>query len=67
MIAPMCQYSAVDGSMTDWHLIPLRHPNYWLSGCLELRLDSGMAASFEWDPRKAADNYAKHRVTFNEA
>ena len=19
-IAPMCQYSAVDGSMTDWHL-----------------------------------------------
>jgi 2,4-dienoyl-CoA reductase-like NADH-dependent reductase (Old Yellow Enzyme family) len=23
VIAPMCQYSAVDGAMTDWHLI---HP-----------------------------------------
>jgi 2,4-dienoyl-CoA reductase-like NADH-dependent reductase (Old Yellow Enzyme family) len=23
VIAPMCQYSAVDGSMTDWHLIHL--------------------------------------------
>ncbi|TZG29153.1 NADH:flavin oxidoreductase/NADH oxidase [Sphingomonas montanisoli] len=23
IIAPMCQYSAVDGSMTDWHLIHL--------------------------------------------
>jgi uncharacterized DUF497 family protein len=26
-----------------------------------------MAASFEWDPRKAADNYAKHGVGFDEA
>ena len=26
-----------------------------------------MAASFEWDPRKAADNYAKHGVSFDEA
>ncbi|HEY1983464.1 MAG TPA: NADH:flavin oxidoreductase/NADH oxidase [Xanthobacteraceae bacterium] len=25
VIAPMCQYSAVDGSMTDWHLIHLGH------------------------------------------
>src|SRR5262249_47390882 len=23
IIAPMCQYSAVDGCMTDWHLIHL--------------------------------------------
>ena len=23
MIAPMCQYSAVDGSATDWHMIHL--------------------------------------------
>src|SRR5438067_13623692 len=23
LIAPMCQYSAVDGCMTDWHLIHL--------------------------------------------
>ena len=23
VIAPMCQYSAVDGAMTDWHLIHL--------------------------------------------
>jgi 2,4-dienoyl-CoA reductase-like NADH-dependent reductase (Old Yellow Enzyme family) len=22
VIAPMCQYSAVDGCMTDWHVIP---------------------------------------------
>jgi uncharacterized DUF497 family protein len=26
-----------------------------------------MAASFEWDPRKAADNYGKHGVSFDEA
>jgi 2,4-dienoyl-CoA reductase-like NADH-dependent reductase (Old Yellow Enzyme family) len=25
VIAPMCQYSAVDGAMTDWHLIHLGH------------------------------------------
>jgi 2,4-dienoyl-CoA reductase-like NADH-dependent reductase (Old Yellow Enzyme family) len=23
MVSPMCQYSAVDGSATDWHLIHL--------------------------------------------
>ena len=23
VVAPMCQYSAVDGTMTDWHLIHL--------------------------------------------
>ena len=25
IIAPMCQYSAIDGCMTDWHLIHLGH------------------------------------------
>ena len=25
VIAPMCQYSAIDGGMTDWHLIHLGH------------------------------------------
>ena len=25
VIAPMCQYSAVDGAMTDWHVIHLGH------------------------------------------
>ena len=25
VIAPMCQYSAVDGAATDWHLIHLGH------------------------------------------
>jgi 2,4-dienoyl-CoA reductase-like NADH-dependent reductase (Old Yellow Enzyme family) len=25
VIAPMCQYSAIDGRMTDWHLIHLGH------------------------------------------
>ncbi len=26
-----------------------------------------MALEFEWDPKKAAANYAKHRVRFEEA
>jgi hypothetical protein len=26
-----------------------------------------MALSFEWDPRKAAANFRKHRVSFDEA
>ena len=25
IIAPMCQYSAEDGSATDWHMIHLGH------------------------------------------
>ena len=25
VIAPMCQYSALDGSATDWHMIHLGH------------------------------------------
>ena len=25
VVAPMCQYSAVDGCMTDWHIIHLGH------------------------------------------
>ena len=25
VIAPMCQYSAVDGAATDWHLVHLGH------------------------------------------
>jgi len=25
MVSPMCQYSAIDGSATDWHLIHLGH------------------------------------------
>ena len=25
VVAPMCQYSAVDGCMTDWHVIHLGH------------------------------------------
>src|SRR6202007_2743746 len=25
VVAPMCQYSAVDGCMTDWHAIHLGH------------------------------------------
>ena len=31
VIAPMCQYSAENGSATDWHLIHLGH--LALSGC----------------------------------
>ena len=38
VIAPMCQYSAVDGCMTDWHLIHLGH--LALSGAALLTLEA---------------------------
>lgn len=38
VIAPMCQYSAVDGSMTDWHLIHLGH--LALSGAALLTIEA---------------------------
>ena len=38
VIAPMCQYSAVDGSATDWHLIHLGH--LALSGAALLVLEA---------------------------
>lgn len=38
VIAPMCQYSAVDGSMTDWHLIHLG--NLALSGAALLTIEA---------------------------
>lgn len=38
IIAPMCQYSAVDGSMTDWHLIHLG--NLALSGAALLTIEA---------------------------
>ena len=38
VIAPMCQYSAVDGCMTDWHLIHLG--NLALSGAALLMLEA---------------------------
>ena len=25
VVAPMCQYSAIDGSATDWHMMHLGH------------------------------------------
>ncbi len=43
VIAPMCQYSAVDGCMTDWHLIHLGH--LALSGAALLTI--GVAAPRE--------------------
>ena len=33
VIAPMCQYSAVDGCMTDWHLIHLGQLAISGAGC----------------------------------
>src|SRR3954447_25784838 len=33
-ISPMCQYSADDGSMNDWHLIHLGHLAYSGAGLL---------------------------------
>jgi 2,4-dienoyl-CoA reductase-like NADH-dependent reductase (Old Yellow Enzyme family) len=38
IIAPMCQYSAVDGCMTDWHLIHLGHLG--LSGAALLTIEA---------------------------
>ena len=38
LIAPMCQYSAVDGRMTDWHLIHLGH--LALSGAALLTIEA---------------------------
>jgi 2,4-dienoyl-CoA reductase-like NADH-dependent reductase (Old Yellow Enzyme family) len=38
VIAPMCQYSAVDGQMTDWHLIHLGH--LALSGAALLTIEA---------------------------
>ena len=38
VIAPMCQYSAVNGCMTDWHLIHLGH--LALSGAALLTIEA---------------------------
>lgn len=38
VIAPMCQYSAIDGRMTDWHLIHLGH--LALSGAAMLTIEA---------------------------
>lgn len=38
VIAPMCQYSAVDGQMTDWHLIHLGHLSH--SGAALLTIEA---------------------------
>lgn len=38
MVAPMCQYSAVDGCMTDWHTIHLGH--LALSGAALLTIEA---------------------------
>ena len=38
VVAPMCQYSAVDGCMTDWHLIHLGH--LALSGAALLTIEA---------------------------
>src|SRR4051794_1584652 len=38
VIAPMCQYSAADGCMTDWHVIHLGH--LALSGAALLTIEA---------------------------
>src|SRR5271167_4237260 len=38
VIAPMCQYSAVDGCMTDWHLVHLG--NLAISGAALLTIEA---------------------------
>ena len=46
VIAPMCQYSAEDGCMSDWHTIHLGH--LALSGAALTRHDFG-AKSLYWN------------------
>src|SRR3954471_20188271 len=36
VIAPICQYSAIDGCMTDWHVIHLGHLALWGAGLLTI-------------------------------
>ena len=43
VIAPMCQYSAVDGCMTDWHVIHLGH--LALSGAALLTIEATRGAA----------------------
>jgi 2,4-dienoyl-CoA reductase-like NADH-dependent reductase (Old Yellow Enzyme family) len=43
VIAPMCQYSAVDGCMTDWHVIHLGH--LALSGAALLTIEATAVVS----------------------
>src|SRR6201996_8048881 len=38
VVAPMCQYSAIDGCMTDWHVIHLGH--LALSGAALLTIEA---------------------------
>ena len=43
VIAPMCQYSADDGSATDWHMIHLGHLALSGAGAADHRGDRGLA------------------------
>jgi 2,4-dienoyl-CoA reductase-like NADH-dependent reductase (Old Yellow Enzyme family) len=47
VIAPMCQYSAVDGETTDWHLIHLGH--LALSGAGLLFIEATVEGGWEID------------------
>ena len=51
MVAPMCQYSAVDGCMTDWHLIHLGHLS--LSGAALLTIEATAVPSYQHAPAYA--------------
>jgi 2,4-dienoyl-CoA reductase-like NADH-dependent reductase (Old Yellow Enzyme family) len=52
VIAPMCQYSAEDGCMTDWHVIHLGH--LALSGAALLTI---VASAVTPDGRIRYDDY----------
>ena len=56
VIAPMCQYSAVNGCMTDWHLIHLGH--LALSGAALLTIGAHVNAPDQYlrsQPRQYPD------------
>src|SRR5512132_2599099 len=42
VIAPMCQYSAVDGCMTDWHVIHLGHLAFSGAALLTIEAAAGL-------------------------
>ena len=43
IIAPMCQYSAVEGSASDWHMIHLGHLCLSGAGLLTIEATAGLA------------------------
>jgi 2,4-dienoyl-CoA reductase-like NADH-dependent reductase (Old Yellow Enzyme family) len=61
VIAPMCQYSAEDGCMTDWHVIHLGH--LALSGAALLTIEATGTPHHLFKGRKTGRTLATMRFT----